>query len=83
MIDAVKERLEELKPALPEGVEIVVDLRPLGADPRAIATLRRTLVEELAIVSLVIFVFLLHARSALIPILTIPVGVALAFVPML
>ena len=49
----------------------------------SIDTLRRTLIEEMAIVSFVIFVFLLHVRSALIPILTIPVGVLLAFVPML
>ena len=48
----------------------------------AIATLRRTLIEEMLIVSAVIFLFLLHARSALVPILTIPVGVLLAFVPM-
>jgi Cu(I)/Ag(I) efflux system membrane protein CusA/SilA len=49
----------------------------------AVGTLTRTLIEEMAIVSFVIFVFLLHVRSALIPILTIPVGVVLAFVPML
>ena len=49
----------------------------------AIATLRNTLLEEMLVVSVVIFVFLLHARSALIPILTIPIGIALAFVPML
>jgi Cu(I)/Ag(I) efflux system membrane protein CusA/SilA len=49
----------------------------------AIDTLRHTLLEEMIVVSLVIFVFLLHARSALIPILTIPIGIALAFVPML
>ena len=83
MIEAVKERLDEVKPGLPEGVEIVptYDRSRLILD--AVGTLRRTLVEEMLVVSLVIFVFLLHARSALIPILTIPVGVTLAFVPML
>ena len=83
VIDAVKQRIEELKPGLPAGVEIVptYDRSTLIRD--ATATLRRALIEELAIVSLVIFVFLLHARSALIPILTIPVGVVLAFIPML
>jgi Cu(I)/Ag(I) efflux system membrane protein CusA/SilA len=83
VIDAVKARIEEVKPGLPEGVEIVptYDRSRLILD--AVGTLRRTLVEEMIVVSLVIFVFLLHARSALIPILTIPVGVTLAFVPML
>ena len=83
VIDAVKQRLDEVRPGLPAGVEIVptYDRSQLIRD--AVATLRRTLIEEMLVVSLVIFVFLLHARSALIPILTIPVGVALAFVPML
>ncbi len=82
VIEAVKARLEEVKPGLPQGVEIVptYDRSRLILD--AVGTLRRTLVEEMLVVSLVIFFFLLHARSALIPILTIPVGVMLAFVPM-
>jgi Cu(I)/Ag(I) efflux system membrane protein CusA/SilA len=82
VIGAVKERLAELAKALPEGVEVVVTYDRSELILAAISTLRRTLVEELAIVSFVIFVFLLHARSALIPILTIPVGVVLAFIPM-
>ena len=49
---------------------------------RAIETLRHTLVEEAIVVSLVIFIFLLHFRSTLVPVLTLPVAVALAFVPM-
>src|SRR5262249_5631022 len=48
----------------------------------SVATLRDTLIEEMSIVSLVIFALLLHARSALIPILTLPIGVLLAFIPM-
>src|SRR5262249_59432271 len=83
VIDAVKQRLAELQPSLPEGVEVVPTYDRSQLIRAATATLRRALVEELAIVSLVIFAFLLHARSALIPILTIPVGVLLAFVPML
>jgi len=47
-----------------------------------VKTLRTTLIEEMVVVSIVIFVFLLHVRSALIPILTLPVGVLLAFIPM-
>ena len=83
VIDAVKERLESVRAGLPEGVEIVTTYDRSGLIRAAIATLRHTLFEEMAVVSLVIFAFLLHARSALIPILTIPIGIALAFVPML
>ena len=83
VIDAVKQRLEELKAGLPAGVEVVPTYDRSDLIRKATSTLRRALLEELTIVSLVIFVFLLHARSALIPILTIPVGVVLAFVPML
>jgi Cu(I)/Ag(I) efflux system membrane protein CusA/SilA len=82
VIDAVKARLDELRPTLPPGVEIVTTYDRSELIRAATSTLRRALVEELAIVSLVIFLFLLHARSALVPILTIPVGVVLAFVPM-
>jgi Cu(I)/Ag(I) efflux system membrane protein CusA/SilA len=83
VIRAVKERLAQLEAGLPEGVEIVPTYDRSGLIEGAIATLRRTLLEEMAIVSFVIFVFLLHVRSALVPILTIPVGVLLAFVPMM
>jgi Cu(I)/Ag(I) efflux system membrane protein CusA/SilA len=83
VIEGVKQRLAELRAGLPEGVEIVTTYDRSELIEGAIGTLRRTLLEEMAIVSLVIFVFLLHVRSALIPILTIPVGVLLAFVPML
>jgi Cu(I)/Ag(I) efflux system membrane protein CusA/SilA len=83
VIARVKERLDELRPSLPRGVEIVPTYDRSILIEGAVSTLRRTLLEELAIVSLVIFLFLWHARSALVPIVTIPVGVALAFVPML
>jgi Cu(I)/Ag(I) efflux system membrane protein CusA/SilA len=82
VIDAVKRRLDEIRPGLPEGVEIVPAYDRSELIEGAIGTLTRTLLEEMAIVSLVIFAFLLHLRSALVPILTIPVGVLLAFVPM-
>jgi Cu(I)/Ag(I) efflux system membrane protein CusA/SilA len=83
VIDRVKERLQEVKRGLPEGVEVVVtyDRSELIAD--AVSTLRQTLIEEMIVVSVVIFVFLLHVRSALIPILTLPIGVLLSFIPML
>ncbi len=83
VIDAVKERLESVRAGLPEGVEIVTTYDRTELIRAAIATLRDTLLEEMLVVSAVILAFLLHARSALIPILTIPIGIALAFVPML
>jgi copper/silver efflux system protein len=83
VIDAVQARLASVRAGLPAGVEIVTTYDRSTLIRAAIGTLRHTLLEEIAVVSLVILVFLLHARSALIPILTIPVGVALAFIPLL
>jgi Cu(I)/Ag(I) efflux system membrane protein CusA/SilA len=83
VIDAVKERLQELEKGLPDGVQVVTTYDRSGLIKEAVDTLRRTLLEEMLVVSLVIFVFLLHAQSALIPILTLPIGVLLAFIPML
>lgn len=82
VIERVKERLHEIQKSLPEGVQVVTtyDRSELIVD--AVHTLRHTLIEEMVVVSLVIFVFLLHVRSALIPILTLPIGVLLAFIPM-
>jgi hypothetical protein len=58
------------------------DLRPLGLINESIATLRRTLIEEAIVVSLVILVFLFHVRSALVPILALPIAVVASFIPM-
>jgi Cu(I)/Ag(I) efflux system membrane protein CusA/SilA len=82
VIDAVKARLAELRPSLPDGVEVVptYDRSTLIRD--SIGTLRRTLVEEMVVVGLVILLFLLHVRSTLVPVLMLPVAVLLAFVPM-
>jgi Cu(I)/Ag(I) efflux system membrane protein CusA/SilA len=82
VIGRVKARLAELKPTLPPGVEVRTVYDRSGLIERAIGTLRHTLVEEAIVVSLVIFVFLLHLRSTLVPVLTLPVAVGLAFVPM-
>jgi Cu(I)/Ag(I) efflux system membrane protein CusA/SilA len=82
VIDAVKERLREIQPGLPQGVVVVPTYDRSGLIEESVATLRHTLIEEMIVVSVVIFVFLLHVRSALIPIVTLPVGVLLAFVPM-
>ncbi len=82
VIDAVKERLKEIRPSLPEGVEVVTTYDRSTLIEEAVHTLKHTLIEEMIVVSIVIFVFLMHVRSALIPILTLPLGVVLAFIPM-
>ncbi len=82
VISAVKEKLKEIQSALPSGVEIVVTYDRSNLIQRAIDTLKTTLLEEMAIVSLVIVVFLWHLRSALIPIVALPVAVLLSFIPM-
>ena len=84
VIDAVKAKIAELEQRLKkQGVRIQVTYDRSGLIRASIDTLTWTLVEEMIVVSIIIFLFLLHARSALIPILTIPLGILLAFVPML
>jgi copper/silver efflux system protein len=82
VIDAVERRLDEVRAGLPEGVELVVTYDRSGLIRESIATLERTLGWEMAVVSLVIFLFLLHARSSLVVIVTLPVAVLLSFIPM-
>jgi Cu(I)/Ag(I) efflux system membrane protein CusA/SilA len=82
VIGRVKERLEEIKPTLPPGVKIVTTHDRSDLIQRAIDNLKHDLLLEVVIVSLVILVFLWHIPSAIVPIVTIPVAVLLAFVPM-
>ncbi|MGC4113789.1 MAG: efflux RND transporter permease subunit [Myxococcales bacterium] len=82
VIDRVKEKIEELKPGLPEGVKIEIAYDRSDLIHRSIGTLKSALVEEAIVVALVIILFLLHFRSALLPILSLPVSVALSFIPM-
>ncbi|MDD2772919.1 MAG: CusA/CzcA family heavy metal efflux RND transporter [Elusimicrobiales bacterium] len=82
VIDRVKAKLKEIEPSLPEGVEITATYDRSDLIHRAIATLKRQLTEEMLIVSLVILLFLWHIPSAIIPIVTIPVAVFLAFIPL-
>ena len=82
VIERVKERIEQLKTSLPEGMEILTTYDRSDLIKRAIATLKRQLTEEMLIVSLVIIIFLWHIPSAIIPIVTIPISVLLAFIPM-
>jgi len=83
VIEAVKERLGELKKGLPEGVEVVEVYDRSTLIEESIGTVTHKLIEEMIIVSLVILLFLWHIPSAVVPIVTIPVSVALAFIPML
>jgi Cu(I)/Ag(I) efflux system membrane protein CusA/SilA len=82
VIDGVKQKLADIKPSLPAGVEVVAGYDRAGLIHASIETLQRDLLEEAIIVSLVIVIFLFHFRSALIPILTLPIAVVAAFVPM-
>ena len=82
VIDRVKARLEEIKPSLPDGVQIVTTYDRSDLIARAIDSLKHDLMVEIIIVSLVILVFLWHIPSAIVPIVTIPVSVLLAFIPM-
>jgi len=82
VIDRVKARLKEIEPGLPPGVEIVTTYDRSDLILRSIDNLKHTLWEELAIVSLVILIFLWHIPSAVIPIITIPVAIIIAFIPM-
>jgi Cu(I)/Ag(I) efflux system membrane protein CusA/SilA len=82
VIERVKAKLEAVRPGLPEGLEIVSTYDRSELIHRSIATLVRTLVEELLVVSLVILLFLRHLPSAAIPILTIPIAVTISFIPM-
>src|SRR5207245_6845463 len=82
VIDAVKARIEELKPTLPQGVQIVPTYDRSTLIRASIDTLKHTLIEELIVVTLVILLFLLHFRSTLVPALLLPIAVVVAFVPM-
>jgi Cu(I)/Ag(I) efflux system membrane protein CusA/SilA len=82
VIDGVKKKLAEIKGSLPPGVEVVSAYDRGGLIRESINTLKHSLIEEAVIVSLVIIVFLFHFRSALIPILTLPIALAISFIPM-
>jgi len=82
VIERTKEKIKEIEPTLPAGVKIVPTYDRSELIDRAVENLRHTLIEELVIVSIVVLIFLWHLRSALVPILIIPVTVILAFIPM-
>lgn len=82
VIKRVKDKLEELKPSMPAGLKVVTTYDRSDLIERAIRVLTHELILQMIIVSLVILVFLWHLPSALVPIITIPVSVVLAFIPM-
>jgi Cu(I)/Ag(I) efflux system membrane protein CusA/SilA len=81
VIERTKEKLKELEPTLPAGVKLVTTYDRSELIDRAVDNLKHTLIEELIIVSIVILIFLWHLRSAIVPIIVIPVTVILTFIP--
>ena len=82
VIENIKKRLAEILPSLPEGTRIVPVYDRSDLIHRAIDTLKTTLIEESLIVALVCIVFLLHVRSALVAIVTLPLGILIAYICM-
>jgi copper/silver efflux system protein len=82
VIDRVKQKIEEVRPSLPPGVELLTTYDRSELIRSSIDTLKHELVMEMIIVSAVILIFLWHIPSAVVPIVTIPVSVFLAFIPM-
>jgi len=82
VIQRVQQKLKEVEPSLPPGVKVVTTYDRSELILRSIDTLRSKLTEEMIAVSLVIILFLLHFRSALVPILVLPIAVILSFIPM-
>ncbi|QSA98103.1 efflux RND transporter permease subunit [Methylococcus sp. EFPC2] len=82
VIDRIKAKLKEIEPSLPAGVKIVNAYDRSDLIKEAVSTANENLIEELITVSVLIIVFLLHFRSALIPIITLPIAILIAFIPM-
>jgi Cu(I)/Ag(I) efflux system membrane protein CusA/SilA len=82
VIERVKEKIKEIMPSLPPGVEIVTTYDRSDLIQRSIATLKEKLTEEIIIVSVVSLIFLFHVRSALVAILTLPIAILLSFISM-
>ena len=82
VISGVKQKIAQISASLPAGVEIVSGYDRSGLIQASIDTLKRDLIEEAIIVSIVIIIFLFHFRSAFIPILALPIAVIASFIPM-
>ncbi len=82
VINGVKRKIDEIRPNLPEGIEIVSVYDRSGLIDRAQHTLRKKLIEESIVVAIVCALFLMHLRSALVAILTLPIGILFAMIVM-
>lgn len=82
VIDRIKAKLTELEPSMPKGVKVVTTYDRSDLIQESIATATENLIEELIVVSVLIVGFLLHLRSALLPIITLPLAVLISFIPM-
>jgi Cu(I)/Ag(I) efflux system membrane protein CusA/SilA len=82
VIERVKAKLKEIEPSMPPGVRVVTVYDRSDLIHESIATANESLIEELIVTGVLIVAFLLHVRSAIIPILTLPIAVLLAFIPM-
>lgn len=82
VIERLKTKIDQLRPSLPPGVELVTTYDRSDLIRRSISTLRRTIIEESIIVSLIVIIFLLDLGGAARAIITLPIAVALAFIPM-
>ena len=82
VIERVKAKLKEIEPSMPKGVKVVTVYDRSDLIHESIATANESLLEELIVTGVLIVVFLLHVRSAVVPILTLPLAVLIAFIPM-
>ncbi len=82
VIERVKARIKELEPGLPEGVKIVSAYDRSELILRSMENLKSTLTEEMVVVAAIIFIFLWHIPSSIIPVFTIPIAIILSFIPM-
>jgi len=80
VIDAVKKKIAALKPGLPGGVEVIEVYNRAGLIERAVASLNNKLMQEMLVVALVSLLFLMHFRSALVAIISLPLGILGAFI---
>ena len=82
VIERVKAKLKEIEPSMPKGVKVVTVYDRSDLIHESIATANESLLEELLVTGVLIIAFLLHVRSAIVPILTLPIAVLIAFIPM-
>jgi copper/silver efflux system protein len=82
VIERVKDKLKELEPSMPSGVKVISTYDRSDLIRESIATATESLLEELLVTGVLIIAFLLHVRSAMVPILTLPLAVLFAFLPL-